>query len=240
MTDHTPQPKATADIAWSHSALNAYDTCPHRYLRERVTKEYKPDFNAPALKKGNDVHKALEDYVEINKPIADPAFAKYQPWADRVVAMTEQGHMARFVELEMCFDSAWGRSSWFGPNAWFRCKADVLGVNSTSRIALNVDYKTNKRYYGENGQAELNAAATLLQFPHVDTVATAFLYMEVDKVVSKTFHRTQLPNLLTPSMTKLQEIARSYQTGVWPKKRSGLCKFCVVTDCEHNPNYGKV
>lgn len=230
-----PQAKAVGDIAWSHSALNDYENCPHKYMRTKVAKDVQQDFSGPALEWGNEVHEAMEHYLRSGAMM--PANTRqYQKYADKVLALRDVGHMRMEVEEEICLNAAWEPVSWFSKQAFFRAKADVALYNENGGFAVNVDWKTNKKYYGTNGQDQRNAAAIMLWNPRVQVVETWFQYVGIDKLVTRRYTRPQLGQLLAPSLQLVQAIARSYQTAVWPKKPTGLCKFCPVLDCENNPS----
>lgn len=234
MPEPQPTPKAMSDIAWSHSALDEYGNCPHKYMRKRVTKDVS-DPGGKALDWGNDVHEAFEHYLR-SRAAMPSNILQYQKYADEILALKERGGLRMEVEEEICVDAQWNPASWFSKQAFFRAKADVALYSDTAGFALNVDWKTNKRYYGTNGQDQRNAAAMFLWNKDLQVVETRFVYVVIDKVVSRRYTRPQLPQLLAPSLQAVQDIARSYQTAVWPKKPTGLCKFCPVKDCEHNPN----
>lgn len=229
-----PQNKKMSDIAWSHSALNEFENCPHKYYRARVSKDVR-DPGGPALDWGNDVHEALEHYLRSRA--AMPAnIVQYQPFADQVLELQTRGNMRMEVEEEICLDAKWQPASWFSKKAFFRAKADVALYAPNNAFALNIDWKTNKRYYGTNGQDARNAAAMMLWNPSVLVVEAWFWYVGLDKKVVRRYTRNQLPQLLAPSLQSVQDIVRAYGTATWPKKPSGLCKFCPVADCENNPN----
>jgi hypothetical protein len=220
-------------IAWSYSALSSYVNCPHRYYRERVTKDFKPDFNAPHFKWGNDVHTALEHRLRFGKAL--PAnMAQYEEDAARIeAAQFPQGTM--HVELEMCLDPQLRPTDWFSKDmsrpSWFRLKADVVLTNQGETLALIGDWKTGKNW-GTEGQAKLNAAMAFIWWPTLNAVATQFIFLESGERVDSTFTRDQLPELIGPSLDTVRDVSQSYKTNTWVKRPSYMCRKCQVTDCE--------
>lgn len=57
----------TKPIAWSHTALKDYEGCPRRYHEVRVLKKY-PFQETEATRYGNDLHKAIELYIQNQTP----------------------------------------------------------------------------------------------------------------------------------------------------------------------------
>ena len=49
-------------VAWSHSALNTFTTCPKKYWHEKIKKDV-PFTESDASRYGKEVHKAFEDYI---------------------------------------------------------------------------------------------------------------------------------------------------------------------------------
>lgn len=223
--------KAASDIAWSHSALKSYETCPLRYHAEKVTKEVPFDNDAPALVRGRAVHKALELRVGGSVPL--PATLGWlEPYAQKLDTWGKAFDKVE-VERQLTFTSALAPTGWFSKQAWFRCAADVLMVNTRHATAAVFDYKTGKNY-GDDGQARINALAVFLAEPQVDTVITTFVYVDQKfQEVAKAFQRSAIKAALLPALETLSRIAESYNTETWPAKPGFGCKFCKVKRCAH-------
>lgn len=223
--------RSASDIAWSHSALKSYETCPLRYHAEKVTKEVPFDNDAPALVRGREVHKAMELRVGGGVPL--PASLGWlEPYAQKLDALRPAFDKVE-VERQLTFTSTLAQTSWFGKQAWFRCAADVLAVNTEHGFAAVFDYKTGKNY-GDDGQGRINALAVFLAEPAVNTVQTTFVYVDQKfEEVPRTFQRAAIKEALLPALETLSRIAESFNTETWPAKPGFGCKFCKVARCAH-------
>lgn len=222
-----------ANIAWSYSALNSYEGCPHRYYREKVAKDCPVDFTAPHFKWGNDVHTALENRLRFGTKLPDN-MAQYETYAQEVLnAKFPDGTL--HVELEMCLDPHLRPTDWFSKDkrkpSWFRLKADVLNVNADETVCTIVDWKTGKNW-GTEKQAKLNAAMAFIWYPTMQGVATQFIFLNSGEKVPTLFKREQLPELMGPPLETVQDISTSYKTNTWVKRPTFMCRRCQVMDCE--------
>ena len=215
-------------IAWSHSSLKAYEDCPHKYYREKVTKEVK-FVETDAIKLGNDVHSAIELGVLSNtKPPSAlvsqfPEIPKLIEWARTLPNVK--------VERQLAFTSDLTPVAWFGRGVWARCKIDVSATFGEG-VGMAIDWKTGK-FWGKDGQAELTALAMFWDNPELTEIHTVWYYMKGDtKKVPDSFKRSDMPRLMERPTKVLQDISRSYKTEVWRKTPGKACRFCDVLDCE--------
>lgn len=213
------------EIAWSHSALGAYESCPQKYYREKVTKEV-PFVETEALKKGNDVHKSLELAIGSDIPLPP----RHQQWQG-VVDWAKTLPRVR-VEEQFAFTATLERCDWFDRKrkVWARQKVD-LQADFSPEVKLIVDWKTGG-YWGDDGQAALTALFMFWANPELQQVNTVWYYLEKDKKVPDRFTRDQMPELMERPLETLGNISRSYRTGEWPKTPGFGCRFCGVKDCE--------
>lgn len=214
------------EIAWSHSALGSYESCPQKYYREKVTKEV-PFVETEALKKGNDVHKSLELFVgnDVPLPKRHRHFQEAADWAASLPKVKVEEQFAFTANLERC--------EWFDrrKKVWARQKVDVQ-ADFSDELKLIVDWKTGG-YWGDDGQAALTALFMFWANPELQTVTTVWYYLEKDKKVPDSFTRDQMPELMERPLETLSNISQSYRTGEWPKTPGFGCKFCGVMDCEY-------
>jgi RecB family exonuclease len=210
----------------SHSSLDSFATCPHRYYRERIARDVRPE-QGIAASWGDEVHKALEAYVLEGTPLPSN-MAQYQETADRVRALP--GDI--YVEANLAITKTWIPVEYTSPDAWFRAKIDVLEVRGT--LATIVDYKTGKSQYGTKKQDARYAAVVMANFPSVSTVRCRWIYLAEDKTTRETFERTHYDNLKRTIDDSAADVQFAVENERWPCKPSGLCRgFCPVSDCAH-------
>lgn len=94
-------------LAWSYTALTAYETCPRQYYRTRVRKDIVQEFGEEA-KWGDFVHKALEARLKDGTPLPD-TIAKFEPMARRI----ESAPGETLTEHKLCINSKFEFVSWF-------------------------------------------------------------------------------------------------------------------------------
>ena len=126
-----------SDIAWSHSALKVYTSCPHKYYREKVVKDV-PFVENDAIKRGNDLHSTMEKAVRDGKPLPKrwdyPHLQELVEWARSLPAVR--------CEEQLAFTSELVRCEWFDRKVkvWTRAKVDLQSFFS-DEVAFVLDYK---------------------------------------------------------------------------------------------------
>jgi CRISPR/Cas system-associated exonuclease Cas4 (RecB family) len=118
-------------IALSHSRLNTYHQCPRKFKLQFLDKAFPQEDvdKSPHLVRGNNVHKALENYivkkrsgqvgipasslkeVETTKPLIDSLFDSF----DDVMP-----------EAQLAVSPEWRQVEWFSSDAYYRAIIDVI------------------------------------------------------------------------------------------------------------------
>ena len=234
----------------SHSTMETFVQCPHQYLRAKIIKDVKEDFSHPAAKWGKRFHAVMESFLRDGTPIPKE-FQQFQGYADRLDAIEGD----RYVEDKMGVTHD-GKPGRFFSNAMrFRIITDLLAVRD--RDAILIDHKTGK--IKPSDQLGLNAVGVFAKFPHVEEVKAAFTwikhgthtpYIYVRTKAEADERRASLGKATAggqpPVVKSIEELEREKfrpietsraavaQSGFWPKRPSGLCPWCPVTDCEHH------
>lgn len=207
------------EIAWSHSALTKFETCPRQFYLTRITKQVKepPTEHADW---GNAVHKALELRVRDKTPLPEGM----QQWEylaaefDRYEGVQTEQQIALTRNLET--------TGWFDKDVWCRSILDISVVGR--RKAFAGDWKTGK-VKPDNDQLKLFAAVLMQLNPELDQVNTAFIWLAHDKVSTNVFTRQQLPEIWEEYTQRAGRIQLAAEKDRWIPKPSGLCKgWCPV------------
>lgn len=155
-------------IAWSPSALSAYEECPRRYQYERqmklcpacfagklmrpkgspqnarpvCTECKKTEPAKPPLEYGNLVHGEIESYI---RGLGD-FVPEHMKLAKKVLEAARAGYREKKVrvELELAYTKTWSPTGWFAPDAWARFKVDYAHLMPKRLVVLR-DWKTGKR-----------------------------------------------------------------------------------------------
>lgn len=207
-------------ITWSHSALNAFITCPKQYYLTKVSKQvaFTP---TEATTWGNSVHKALELRSCSKTPLPDtmtqwePMMAKFDKLNATVEAETKYALTKNLTE-----------TTYFAPDVWLRSVLDLTIFNG--RKVLTLDYKTGKPKPGSD-QLKLAAAVLFAVKPEVEEVATGFVWLQTGKIEKETFTRSQVPEIWEEFNPKIRRLEIAFEENKWEAKPSGLCgKWCPV------------
>lgn len=218
-------------VAWSYSALDAFETCPRRYYETKVAKTVQEPQTEATLW-GNRVHKALELYLTQRKPLPS-GMEGFQDTADTVVRRAEGGKVS--AEQKMALTKAFKPTTWFGGDVWVRGITDF--TIEKGGAAFIGDWKTGKPN-PNSAQLRLTAAMTFAHKPYIQRITNAFLWLKDGSVTHETFTREDVPAIWQEFMPRVQRLECAIAEKKFPPKPGGLCrKWCPVTSCEHNGNY---
>ena len=215
--------------AISYSGLKKYEQCPHQFYRTKVKKDIVEDFSGEAAVWGNEVHKALEEYLRDNRPL-DGRFAPYEHYAKGLAGIEGEKH----VEIKLAIDADANPVPFFDKKAAYRGIIDYLVIRPGGREAFLVDHKTGK--VRPTKQLHFNALMVFAKFPKLRVLKTAFFWLPANTYTKFAFHRNDLDDIWSEFDESLSAMEESFETDHWPKKKTGLCPWCPVYDCEHfNP-----
>lgn len=216
-------------VSWSHSALNAFETCPKRYYHTRVKRDI-PDPPNEAATWGNRVHKALELRLKGEAGLPE-SLHHLEPLA----VMLTRKHGKRLVEQKLAVDKNFRPCGWMDSTVWCRGVIDVALLSKTKGFLA--DWKTGKRK-PDSDQMELMSLLSFAHYPYLEEVTTAFVWLKDGKLDSETYGRDQLMELWSNYLPRVKRLELAYEQDNWQPKPSGLCgKWCPVTK-QHCP-FGK-
>lgn len=208
---------------WTASALTSYQSCPYKWYKERITKEWQMPRGEAAIW-GERVHKALENAVNRGDPLPENC-AKYAPLVEKVKAMPGE-HLAEYK-------FAIGRDFLPAPwtSCWSRGIADLVVRKDDTAVIL--DYKTGKRKPSD--QLKLYAGYAFVHFPEVKTVHTGFIWLKDNKIDRSVYSREQLPDIWNDFLPIVARMRLSFENNDWPQRPNGLCRnWCPCRDCPFN------
>lgn len=214
-------------FAFSYSKLKNYETCPQRHYQVDVLKNFNDE--SEALTHGNNVHKALADYVSKGTDLGP--FLEYKSWADRV----KGGQYDQLlVEQQYAIKADFSPTSWFGKEAWYRGIADVVKIAGGGTVALAVDWKTGK-ITEDSVQLALMAQCLFSHFPKLQFVRTEFVWLKEDATTREDFQRSDMEKLWVGLMPRVLALKEAYETKAYPPKPGFLCqRYCPVKSCDYN------
>ena len=192
--------------AWSYSSIKTFEQCPKKYYHLKVLKDIK-DSGSQATIYGQEVHQAAEDYVKDGTPIPEK-FAYIRKVVERIAK--QKGD--KYTEHKM-----------------------GLKKTEDGNTAYSIDYKTSKNArYADTKQLDLVAGGLFVEFPEVDTIKSALLFVVSGDLIRKNHYREHMSKYINTFEPTLDRLDTAEQTAVWNAVSGPLCRFCPVVSCEHN------
>ena len=213
-------------VAWSHSALTSFETCPRRHYLIKVVKKVK-EKEGEALQHGKVVHTQLENRLKDGMPLP-PHLVQFEPLVSRLL----QKKGTPLVECQWAVDKSFNPVAWYAKSVWCRAVVDAGIVNDTA--ALLLDWKTGKRKL-DSDQLKLSAGMTFAQYPKVQTVVTGFVWLGAGKMDTETYQRAQIGDIWGAFLPRVARLEAAYKEQKWEPRPSGLCRnYCPVpkAQCE--------
>lgn len=218
-------------FSWSHSRLNAFETCPRRYYELNVSKSVK-EAKGEAAVEGLEVHSALESALLRGNELP-PHLHRLQPLVDQLHSDSD----VVLAETKLCIDRNYKPVGWKDwNNAWCRGIVDVVRMRNTA--AFVADYKTGKPKKDPD-QLALCAALMFAHHEKLQVVTTAFIWTHhPEKPTTGRYTRDDVPGIWASFLPRVNRLEAAYKEQRWPERPSGLCKkHCPVTGCIHNGNH---
>lgn len=210
----------------SFTAIKAFEQCPQRFYQERVLKKF-PYVQSEQAQRGDEIHKAFENYVKDNAPLP-PIAQPFSAWVDTF----KQQYGDKHVEFKMAMNWQAEKVGYFkGRNIWIRGQFDLLVDRGTD--AVMIDYKTGKSKYADAGQLELMSILTFIHFPKIQEIKGALVFLDETKIVSDTYSRDKMDTYIERWKSRSIPIVQALTSRKFPMKQSGLCAYCPVIDCPY-------
>ena len=222
-----PKANSSPMLPLSFSSISTFDTCPRQFHHLYVLTDVKSKDNEANLW-GTKCHKEIEDYLKEGREIDDEAPKRALPLIQTIRKL--QG--AEQVEWKWALNTDWSATGFFDA-PMLRGVIDWLVV--TGEKAIVADWKFGRRKENSD-QLKLFALAVFLHHPEVQKVRTMYVWLKEGQGAPTVadYTRDQVYELKAYWGAKTQPIGERLELGVFPPKRSGLCRgWCPVTSCEH-------
>ena len=215
------------EFAWSYTALNRFQNCPKQYWHLNLVKDVK-DEDSEASAEGRLIHEAL--CARIVRGAQLPIQLRHlEGLATKFLGLP--GHTQG--ELKFAMSRDFRPVGFFARDVFVRVVVDLL--NTRGDTAIVVDWKTGRPRL-DFTQLRLSAAVLAVHAPEIKTFKMAYVWTGHDKISPLTMSRDELLGVWNDLLPKVAEIERAIGTTTFPAKQSGLCRYCPVTQCPHNPN----
>lgn len=209
--------------AWSYSSLRSFETCPARFEREKILKEFSP--RSPILERGIKIHSELEAFVRSSKPVS-PELVEAE---SALVGLME--HYDLIPEAEWAYTKDWQRCGWFDGVAWLRAKIDLHYYQHPQKLVV-IDYKSGAHGKADDysEQVELYTLAGFLANEIVTEVETQLWFVDgaISKVAFPPVTRNDLPELANRWQVRSRKIFDCDAYAPNPGRHCGGCYFSAA------------
>lgn len=209
-------------FTWSFSSLKDYVNCPKQYQEVKVLKRFVKQVTAE-MSYGTAVHKACEDYVGEDVPLAKN-YERFKPVLDVLKDIPGK----RLPEQKMALDKDRNPCSY--GKGWVRGIVDLLIIDGDT--AFIVDYKTGSSKYPDPKQLKLMALMTFAHHPEVNTIKAGLLFVVHDSFLTEEYKREDINKLWGAFEGDLMRLAASFENNVWNPNPTPLCGWCPVKTCD--------
>lgn len=207
--------------------LTAFETCPRRFYFTKVTKEI-TEPQTEATIHGNQVHKALEEYVGGQSQLP----SKYEPYR-QVADKIKMAKGKKLLEHKFGLTRGLKPTTFFAKDCWVRGVLDVAIVGPKTVAVL--DYKTGKRKV-DHDQLGLFAMAATVLWPFAEKIKTGYIWLQPGQMDTKEYTQEDRVPLAQEFAARAHRIEQAHLEDSWPARPSGLCReWCPVGKqrCEH-------
>ncbi len=210
-------------LPWSHSSLENFKTCPKQFYHKKVLKDV-VEVAGEAAEWGNRLHKAFEDNLKNNVPLAKE-LENYVYY----VTMLKQFDGEHHIEKKLGVAEDLSPCDFSSPNVWSRGIIDVLIVKGNKAFIL--DHKSGK--VKPSTQLLLNSLLVFRNFPEVMFCKTVFYWLKTDTVTVGRHERKDEQKLWGSYSKDLTQYKKAFEMDIWIAKQSGLCSgWCPVESCQ--------
>ena len=215
--------RASKPLIYTYTMLSAYHNCGHAMYRRYIKRDI-PYVETPEMKRGNDVHTAFEHRVGSHKPLPE-AMA---PWERFASALDGRGAN---VELKLAVTKEGLTTGYWDADCWFRGKIDVT-IRQSDRAYIR-DWKTGGSKYEDPFELETNALLLKARYPELQNVKGDYVWLKEDRI-GQSYDLSGFAATWKEINRLVALIEADRESGGFEKRRSGLCGWCDVRDCENN------
>jgi len=242
-------------VVYSYTNLNTYaNVCPHQFYRRYLAKDISY-VETDAMKRGNDVHSAMEHRVCGDRPLP-PDMQQWEPLVAPLAAKRSQFDRERTgvaqdlspcvdneqdildrqhnavrssvqVELKLGINQAGEACDFWAGDVWLRGKLDV--VIMVGDAAHLIDWKTGNPAYENSLELEIGALLLRAACPHLLRLSGCYVWLRENRLGN----RYDLSNIES-TLSIVRAIAADIEAGKFEKVPGPLCGYCDVRDCEYN------
>lgn len=224
-------------MAWSHSRLSDFESCPLMFQHKYVLKTIKFVPNK-ATERGKDMHLQLERNVVRSVSGADSVpgdVGHVQPIIDKFVTANQE----IMVEEQVALNAQMNAVSWFDKSVWVRAVMDLVGRSNITEPTIQqqtmsiIDWKTGQ-YKINDDQLKLYNMVALHKWNQLESVTSALVFVDHKKISPPvTTLRIDVDPIIDEFSDRSEAIQIAVERDTWPAKKCWKCRWCGVTTCRY-------
>lgn len=210
-------------LIYTFTILNQYRNCGHAMFRRYVKRDI-PYVQSEAAKHGDEGHQAMERRIGSRQALPEK-FAYCEPFASAF-----DGRNA-LVELKLAMTREGRTTGFWDKDCHFRGKADCAVIGGTK--AYIRDWKFGSSKYEDPFELETNALLLKIKYPELEVIRGDYCYLKENRI-GQSYDLSRFQATWNEILRLVNLIEADRRSGAFEKRRSGLCGWCDVKDCEHN------
>lgn len=210
-------------LVYTFTMLNTYRNCGHQMERRYITRDI-PYVQSEAAKYGDEGHQALARRVGARQILPD----KFAHAEKHAAALDGRNAL---TELKLAVTKQGRSTGYWDADCWFRGQADVFMLQGSK--AYIRDWKFGSGKYEDPFELETNALLLKSKYPEIQIVRGDYCYIKEDRC-SQSYDLSRFQDTWNELNRLVGLIEADRARGAFEKRKSGLCGWCSVTDCEHH------
>jgi hypothetical protein len=218
-----PNEFAIRPVVGNYTLLNTFkNICEHQAYRRYIKRDQKYE-ETDAMRWGTRVHEALAERVGKKTPLPED-MKQFENHC------TPFDQLRVECELELGITAEGKACGFFDRDVWFRGKVDNAVIVKDK--GLLTEWKTGSSRFENPLELAIGAMLLRARYPALRTCVGRCVYLKEDKVGQ--MHDLSDFNATWQECQRLMAtIADKIKTGDFVKRKSGLCGYCSVSDCEN-------
>ncbi|MDE2100312.1 MAG: PD-(D/E)XK nuclease family protein [Patescibacteria group bacterium] len=207
----------------TYTILNTYkNVCQHQMYRRYIVKDQEY-VESPEMAWGNKIHSAFEFRVGSGKPLP----LDMQQWEN--FARPFDGQPCK-VEQKLGVSAKGHSVGYWDSDVWFRGKADLTIIRDDT--AYINDWKSGGSKYADPFELATNAVLIHARNPQLKKIVGSYTWLKENRL-SQMYDLSDTRATWMEICQLMAEILEKKKTGEFEKRKSGLCGYCSVNDCQH-------
>ena len=225
-------------ITWSHTKISDYLQCPYKFFEKYIKKSTKT-VESEAMRKGNRIHKLLENVINQDYGMArNMSELETSGLMEIIPMLNRMKDLGAAAELELGVKRDWTPCGFWDKEVWGRCKIDVLAADGDRGII--VDWKTgatkNLKYQTEN-ELKLHAVIAHAHFPELKIISGRYFYTQDFIFYPTPPSKPYIFVGMTAERYRINELMGRIEYAVENEKcntsKNNLCPWCEVKTCKY-------